>query len=716
MSLLASVTTSSVDNQHYQYYFALAEQAGSNWSKYPALQTVNLSGHDIINGGNVILSGSTLSGVSLLDLDGQVLTADDQDLFLNGSPLVTICALPNLAEWADYPAISNIELNNVGISGQPFSVIGAKTYTFYDSSILSVSASSLYFNGSAIAGPSATLVNQWSRFPAVSSINANGYNLGNVLGLNCSNLTADNSITTPTGYITNINSCNIYSSSNQSLSVTADTTMNIKSTSNDINITGGYSNFAYQSVNISAGKLNLIADEYFNVPLYSDINITAQNGNRGRVNITANGGFSNGVYGEVNIVANGSSLSNVGSGGLITLTANTPSGFSNATSAIKISAASVLSYAGRTPLASLVGYNYIYGTLGVNIVASLLTSTFPNVAGTVYLYGDTGIELGASTYVSQLYPYWNGIGNVGNLYITSRTVGLSTGYIVLQGVSNMTMAGDASISNVSTFTGSSGGTTMTNIKSIQGSNITISNVSNITGTTASFSNITASNAVISNTATIGTVNTSSINGGTLLIGGTSITLNSGSGATRIEGVECDILSSNTYISSNCYTDNLYSSNTVISNVLNTVAISNVLYPCKRLNDTFGITSLTGTPIILYESPSLTWNFNNIASIGSVISLTVGVDTATSYAFSAQLLVGSTTYPFQTYTLSAPFVASSGSYNGVNIVSATLGDSFTNVLSNGASYKVLVYMAVGGESTANTTGGKISINFTSAQNL
>ena len=150
MSLLASVTTSTVDNKDYKFYFALAEQAGSNWSKYPALTTVNLSGNNIINGGNVILSGSTLSGVSLLDLDGQVLTADDQDLFLNGVAIATICALPNLAEWASYPADSNVELNNVGISGQPFSVIGAKTYTFSDSSVLSVNASSLLFNGTPI--------------------------------------------------------------------------------------------------------------------------------------------------------------------------------------------------------------------------------------------------------------------------------------------------------------------------------------------------------------------------------------------------------------------------------------------------------------------------------------------------------------------------------------------------------------------------------------
>jgi len=82
----------------------------------------------------------------------------------------------------------------------------------------------------------------------------------------------------------------------------------------------------------------------------------------------------------------------------------------------------------------------------------------------------------------------------------------------------------------------------------------------------------------------------------------------------------------------------------------------------------------------------------------------------------QFLVGSTTYNLNTYTLSAPFVGNSGEYNGVHVVSVTLNDSFNNVIANGSSYKILVYMWNGNNSTANTTGAKLNFNFTSAQSL
>jgi len=684
-----------------------------------------MNNNAIVNAGNITMNGATLSGVSFLDIDGQVLTADAENLFLNGTPIATISAIPNLAEWSQYDAISDIVMNGVGISGQPFSVRGAKLYTFSDSSTLSVSGGSLLFNGTPIGGASGG-VNQWSLFPAVSSVNLGGNNIGNVLNVHSSTMTADTSITTPTTLTTNIQTQNIYTPASQNLNITANGSMgltannnvNIASTTANINLNAGVSGLYNQTINLNGGQTNITSDQGINAAAYSDINILAQNGNRGRVNITANGGFQNGVYGEVNIVANGQKAGSVGSGGLITMVANDPTGLSNATSAIKINAASVLSYAGyRGALASLAGYNYIYGTLGVNIVASLLPSTLPNVPGTCYLYGDTGIELGSTTYVSALYPYWNGVGSVGNLLISSRSVGLSTGYVDLEGVKKMSMSSDALITGVATITGASSGCEMTNIKSIQGSNISISNVSNITGSTASFSNITSSNATISNTATIGTLNTSTINGGALAIGGTSINLNSGSGITRIQAAECDIIATNTYISNNCFTDNLTSSNTTISNTLNSVAINNVLFPSKRFNATSSTpVALSIAPILLYETPDLTWNWNNIPYLTSSISINTGVDTAATYAYSASIQVGGTLYPFNNYTLDAPFVATSGSYNGVNLVSATLADSISNTITNGSTYKVLIYMWCGSTSVANTTGSKITINLMSGQNL
>ena len=46
---------------------------------------------------------------SYLNIDGQVLTADPTDLLLNGVPIATISALPNIEEWANYDALNNVD-------------------------------------------------------------------------------------------------------------------------------------------------------------------------------------------------------------------------------------------------------------------------------------------------------------------------------------------------------------------------------------------------------------------------------------------------------------------------------------------------------------------------------------------------------------------------------------------------------------------------------
>jgi hypothetical protein len=117
-----------------------------------------------------------------------------------------------------------------------------------------------------------------------------------------------------------------------------------------------------------------------------------------------------GKGGQINLVADAGSVTisgtTYGIGGLVNITANSPLTLPySATSAIKLSAASILSYAGAvTPLGSLAGYNYIQGTLGVNIVAGSASSV-PNTAGTIYLYGANGTKLQNTLYVDQIANY-----------------------------------------------------------------------------------------------------------------------------------------------------------------------------------------------------------------------------------------------------------------------------------------------------------------------
>ena len=222
----------------------------------------------------------------------------------------------------------------------------------------------------------------------------------------------------------------------------ANVDMNSNSITNLSNISGDFPNFNGKIIDITADQGALIS-------AYADVNITGQNGNRGRVNITGDAGFNNGVGGEVHILAEGGSVAGVGSGGLVDITATT-NALTGLSSAIKLNAASILSYAGAVPtFGSLAGYNYIYGNAGVNICAGI-PSVFPNIPGTNYLYGanplnaGTRIEGGLAT--DTIEPF-------------SATSGL-----IIKG----TAGGTTSLQDITSIGGVSGGMPISNVSTING--------------------------------------------------------------------------------------------------------------------------------------------------------------------------------------------------------------------------------------------------------
>ena len=172
------------------------------------------------------------------------------------------------------------------------------------------------------------------------------------------------------------------------------------------------------------------------------INLTSQGGLGGVVNITADNGYAGVSYGRVSINANGGSTGDLITGGLIEINANTPVGVvPTVTSAIKLSGAGINSYAGAIPsIGSLAGYNFIYGTAGVNICAGT-PSVLPNTGITTYLYGANGIELNSDVYTTQMFPFWNGItADIAPLTISGRPAvpGIhGEGVVVLENVSTI---------------------------------------------------------------------------------------------------------------------------------------------------------------------------------------------------------------------------------------------------------------------------------------
>ena len=693
----------------------------ADWYNYPAQNDVSFNGYGITGLGNVYMTGgitgvgdismnnANITGVNSLKIDNQVLTADPTDLLLNGTPIATINNLPNIEEWANYDALADLQLNGAGISGAPFGITGSKYYGFNTGSTLTATADTLLFNGSAIGGTGYTGVSEWSYFPMIHNLSANNYSIsgitGNFTNVNTTNIngtgytpTSQWSITPAVSQV-QLDGNSIASGGGNNIELDADQKVIINTTRSDINLTAGQSVAEERAyINLDAGSVNLTGNQGDFVLVPSEIVVKAEGGQYGHVVIEADGSDITGSNGLLEITANGGVVgsSGAGSGGLVKITANSPQ-LKTLPSAVRINASCCEMYAGAlNSRTSVYGYNYIWGEGAVQIQSTLLPPSFSASPLTVYLEGSNGVVVGSEMYVYRtIQPYYNGVSAPYPLTVLGRTIA-GTDYPVyfeiVGGIifSNQTVA---QIIGCKTFTGNN--TAMTGINSIQVADV------NVTGSAAL-------NSVSTNTINSATANSLTLSG-VSAISGNAIGINSGTGTITLQGAETDITSTNTYIT-NAEID------TLVATTINGVSGTNVVAPCKSLTGTFGVVALTTAPIVVYQSGDLTWNWNGIAKLGTSTSITVGVDTVGTYAFSMAFLVGGTIYSLNTYTLSAPFVANSGSYNGVSVVSATLNDSFNNTITNGSTYNILVYMWNGNNSTANTTGAKLNFNFVSAQSL
>jgi hypothetical protein len=301
------------------------------------------------------------------------------------------------------------------------------------SNILSNVGSNLYFAGTLLADAGAVPnIADWSLYAQLSNINGNAFSISNSSGYS-----GTGNITTTSGNITT-------SSGNVSGATGSFTTLG----TSQINGTGSLGALGITSSNqitISNTRLSntssvdtrIIVDSAANIGNTADFVVETKRGNRGRILMTADGGFSNGLYGEINLTANGSVTPgpspNFATGGLINITANTPVATSNtSTSAIKLSAASVLSYAAAvSPTFSTAGYNYIYGQVGVNIVCASTPPVIPSLINSVYIYSGSGTRISNQLYTDVI----KNIGSGDPLLITAQSFG---SYVNISEVGNIT--------------------------------------------------------------------------------------------------------------------------------------------------------------------------------------------------------------------------------------------------------------------------------------
>jgi hypothetical protein len=327
------------------------------------------------------------------------------------------------------------------------------------SNILSNVGSNLYFAGTLLADAGAVPnIADWSLYPQLSNINGNALSISNSSGYS-----GTGNITTTAGNITT-SSGNV-SGASGTFPTLATAQINGTGTFGNLGITSSNEIIVNaDAINNTSGAVSFDVDGGVNIINYADFEVNASNGNRGRINLTASGGFSNGVFGEVNITANGGvtpSVSGVSfaTGGLVNITANTPIATTNtSTSAIKLSASSVLAYAGSvSPTFSTAGYFYAYGQAGMNLVCSVSPPVIPSLPLSIYMYSDAGTRISNGLRTDT-------ITNIGSPTGTLAISGSGVGSIV-------------TLANVRSIAGSSPAT-ITGFSNITTSNINLGTINN----------------------------------------------------------------------------------------------------------------------------------------------------------------------------------------------------------------------------------------------
>jgi len=454
-------------------------------------------------------------------------------LLLNGVPLATTStSISSLQDWSFYPAIQTVDMNTFGLSN----VGNINSQNIFNA----LNIQSDTFSGlTSITAPAATITN--GRFTSLSTTNLqvsainNSSNITVNQGLTATSLTAP-SLSTINLSTATINGQSVISGSNWS-QYPATQTVNLQG--NGLSNSGNLTINTTSNTTINTGEFFMTADGGLNIASITNVDITAQNGNRGQINLVANSGNNNGVAGQIFLTANGGQVGGVGTGGTIELTANTPLGFSNLTSKITLNASGINSYAGSIPaLASAYGYNFIYGQNGVYI-ASGLPPGLPNVPGTTYIYGTLGIEMPSDAYMKNIYPYFDGITTPPDINITGRyiTPNLAQVCVRMSNVRQIDFQSNVAtyMSNLDTLSMSGNGTIGTsNLTATNGTIGTLSNGSLVGtgGNISGYNNISASNLNITTingaayppagggastistftTASISSLNVSSING------------------------------------------------------------------------------------------------------------------------------------------------------------------------------------------------------------
>jgi len=137
---------------------------------------------------NALLINNSSINVGTIDVDGQILTANGTELLLNGIPIATTANLSSIADWALYPAVSTVLMNNENLSNVDniyFQVSPGNPSVQLEAN---VEGTALFINGQPITAGNAGNTTNWSQYPASQDVNVAQYNLNNVKNISSSGI------------------------------------------------------------------------------------------------------------------------------------------------------------------------------------------------------------------------------------------------------------------------------------------------------------------------------------------------------------------------------------------------------------------------------------------------------------------------------------------------------------------------------------------------
>ena len=304
----------------------------------------------------------------------------------------------------------------------------------------------------------------WSEYPAVSSVNLQQYNISNVQTLftsiisNTSNINTDTLNSTTISNLSNISTSTISAVGGSFTTLSGTLTGNVTG-----NLTGNVvGNISNTNLTVS-GQYSItetadVGSAISNYGSYGTVNISGKGGLGGIVNITAdvatpsNPAFTvsqmtmeaKGNYGNFVITPPDPYLGYVPRGGLVSIIARqglTPSPPATVTSQlfgngeidltaysynlvpglIKLTSGANAMYAGAiSPLTGIFGNNYVFAQYGNSIMAGLPPGGVPNVPGENYLYALNGTVVDNGLYTDTIYNKFGG-----DLNLNSRTCNMA---------------------------------------------------------------------------------------------------------------------------------------------------------------------------------------------------------------------------------------------------------------------------------------------------